>query len=558
MSLGHRTPATVHFNKSRSETLTYQPENIVPKMRDTTGRTRHSKLTFEDKMRSYAGDTAMSAAISRRLVSSFAVILGLVFSMILTMSSSVAAQGLLWAKRAGGTGSNDVATGTAVDGSGNIYVTGIFQGSATFGLGEANQTTLISAGSDDMFVAQYSSSGVLLWAKRAGGTGLDRGVGIAVDGLGNIYVAGIFQGSATFGLGEANQTTLTSSGGSDDIFVAQYDSSGTLQWAKGAGGTGSDRGAGIAVDGLGNSYVTGWFNGTAMFGQGQANQTTLTSSGGSDDIFVAQYDFNGALQWAKRAGGAGQDQGAGIAVDGSGNSYVTGYFNGSATFAQGQANQTTLTSVGDREMFVAKYDSIGTLLWAKRSGGTGADRGFSIAVDGLGNIYVTGLFQVTATFGQGQANQTTLTSNGSDDIFVAKHDSSGALQWAKRVGDTESDGGLSIVVDGFGNSYATGFFSGSATFGQGQANQTTLTSAGARDIFVAKYDSSGLLQWAKRAGAGGTSIDQGMGIAVDGSGNGYVAGYFNGTATFGQGEANQTTLTSAGGADIYVAKFAGN
>jgi Glucodextranase, domain B/Beta-propeller repeat len=483
------------------------------------------------------------------------MILGLLCFMVLAMSQSVAAQGLLWAKRAGGTGSGDAATGIAVDGLGNVFVTGIIQGSATFGLGEVNETTLTSAGGDDIFVALYGSNGSLQWAKRAGGTGLDRGVGIAVDGSGNSYVTGVFNGSATFGLGEVNETTLTSAGG-DDIFVAQYDSSGTLQWAKRAGGSGTDRGVSIAVDGSGYASVTGWFNGSATFGQGQASQATLTAAG-SDEIFIAQYDSSGMLQWARRAGGSGLDQGAGIAVDSAGNVYVTGFFNGSATFAPGQANQTTLTTAGDRDMFVAKYDFIGTLVWARRSGGTGADRGFSIAVDGSGNSYVTGLFNGTATFGPGQPNQTTLTSAGSDDIFVAQYDSNGALQWVKRAGGTGSDGGLGIAVDGSGNSYVTGFFSVSATFAPGQANQTTLTSAGARDIFMVKYDSAGLLQWAKQAGAGGTNYDQGLGLVVDGSGNVYGVGYFNGTATFGQGEANQTALTSAGGADIFVAKFAG-
>ncbi|MGH8459885.1 MAG: hypothetical protein ACRESV_11070, partial [Nevskiales bacterium] len=104
----------------------------------------------------------------------------------------------------------------------------------------------------------------------------------------------------------------------------------------------------------------------------------------------------------------------------------------------------------------------------------------------------------------------------------------------------------------------TGFFSLTATFGQGQANQTTLTSAGSRDVFVATYDSVGLLQWAKGAGAGGTNLDQGTSVAVDGSGSLYAVGYFNGSATFGPGEANQTTLTSLGGIDIFVAKFGGN
>ena len=499
------------------------------------------------------------------LTANAAYTIGTLGSATVTIVDNDMAPGsLLWVTPAGGTSTGDAGTGMAVDLVGNVYVAGIFRGSATFGLGEANQTTLTSAGSDDVFVAQYDSSGLLQWAKRAGGAGMDRGSGIAVDGAGNVYVAGIFQGSATFGLGEANQTTLTSAG-SDDVFVAQYDFDGTLLWAKRAGGTGLDRGVAIAVNGLGNSYVTGWFNGTAIFGQGQSTQTSLTSAG-SDEIFIAQYDFDGTLLWAKRAGGAGMDQGAGIAIDGFGDVTMTGFFNGMATFAQGQANQTTLTSSGNRDMFIAKYDSIGTLLWAKRSGGTGADRGFNIVVDGMRNSYVTGLFNGSATFGLGQANQTTLTSVGLDDMFVAQHDASGTLQWVKRAGGTGSDSGLGIGVDGLGNSYVTGFFNGithpgPATFGLGEPNQTTLLSAGDRDIFVVKYDSNGLL-WAKRAGAGGTSTDQGLGLAVDGSGGIYTIGYFGdnavgASATFGQGETNQTTLTSAGGTDIFVAKFAG-
>ena len=176
-------------------------------------------------MRSYPFENAVSVAISRRLASSFAVIFGLALSLILALSSSVEAQGLLWVKQAGGTSSGDAATAVAVDSSGNLYVAGNFQGAATFGIGEANQTTLSSAGNDDLFLAKYSSSGLLQWVKRAGGSLQDRALSIALDTAGNVYVTGYFQGSATFGLGEISQTTLTSAGG-DDIYVAQYNSSG--------------------------------------------------------------------------------------------------------------------------------------------------------------------------------------------------------------------------------------------------------------------------------------------------------------------------------------------
>jgi hypothetical protein len=318
-----------------------------------------------------------------------------------------------------------------------------------------------------------------------------------------------------------------------------------------------EAGYGIAVDGSGNSYVIGYFEGSATFGAGEANQTVLTADG-NFDIFVAKYNSSGALQWAKRAGGADFDEAYGIAVDGSGNSYVTGYFEGSATFGAGEANQAVLTVAGSNDAFVAKYNASGALQWAKRAGGTGFVDGIGIRADSSGNSYVAGTFSGSATFGAGEANQTILTAAGSGfDIFVAKFNSSGAVQWAKRAGGTGSDEGYAIGVDGSGNSYVSGYFEGSATFGAGEANQTTLTAAGSGfDIFVAKYNSSGAVQWAKRAG--GTDLELGYGIAVDGSGNSYVTGYFDGSATFGAGEANQTTLTSAGGLDIFVAKFFGN
>jgi hypothetical protein len=188
-------------------------------------------------------------------------------------------------------------------------------------------------------------------------------------------------------------------------------------------------------------------------------------------------------------------------------------------------------------------------------------------VDGSGNSYVTGIFNGSSTFGQGEANQTTLTSAGLEDIFVAKHNANGELQWVTRAGGVGSDGGLGIGVDGFGNSYVTGWFNGithpgSAIYGQGEANETTLISAGDRDLFLAKYNSNGLLQWVKQAGAGGASTDQGMGIAVDPLGTIYMSGFFGdhvatASAIFGPGEPNQTTLTSVGGSDIFVAKFVG-
>jgi len=471
---------------------------------------------------------------------------------IFCVSSAVYAQApdFLWAKLAGGSGS-DEGRGIAVDGAGNSYVTGVFQSSATFGLGEPNETTLTGASSvGDIFVAKYDNSGALVWAKRAGGSGFGVSFGIAVDASGNSYVTGSFNGSVTFGPGEANETNLTSTGvGFPNIFLAKYDAGGALVWAKRAGGSNGDSGLGIAVDGAGNSYVTGSFRGSAIFGPGEANETTLTSVG-LDDIFVAKYDANGALVWVKRAGASGDSfhEGRDVAVDGAGNSYVTGTFDGSATFGLGEANETTLSGIS-REIFVAKYDANGALVWAKRAGGSSFDRGFGLAVDGTNNSYVTGGFSGSATFGPGEANETTLSGTGGE-IFVAKYDANGALVWAQSAGGSNTDLGSGIAVDGAGNSYVTGNFNGSATFGPGEANETTLFGTGP-EIFVAKYDANGALVWAQSAG--GSNIDTGNGIAVDGAGNSYVTGAIRFSATFGT-----IALTSAGGYDIFIAKLKGH
>jgi len=500
--------------------------------------------------------------------SRIALVLPLMLLLVFSLNEITQAQNLIWAQSAGdGALEPDDGKDIAVDATGNAYVAGYFQNaSITFGLGTLNETTLISDGPQDIFVAKYDAHGLFVWAKRAGGTGPDGGEGIAVDGSGNIYVTGS-QFSGTFGRGEPNETIL--SGG---VFVAKYDANGFLIWAKEASNTSSASGRGIAVDALGNSYVTGVFDQSVTFGPGEANQTTLTSSG-LRDIFLAKYNVNGLLQWAKHAvSGVDDEFGGGIAIDAAGNSYVTGSFANSggntvgvtAVFGVGEANETTLISAGNSDVFVAKYDHNGLLQWAKRAGGLGSsignfeENGADIRVDGSGNSYVTGSFDESATFGPGEANETTLTGVY-EEIFVAKYAANGALIWAKRAsGNFGFDRGEGIAIDATGNSYVTGIFDGSVTFGPGEANETTLSGV-ALEIFVAKYGANGLLLWAKRAGrVGGSSppsLDGGRSIVLDGLNNSYVTGHFENLATFGLGEARETTLTGGNEFEVFVAKY---
>jgi hypothetical protein len=449
---------------------------------------------------------------------------GLLFCYLILVSLGLKAQApdFAWARKAGGSDS-DVGSGIVVDGSGNSYVIGGFIGTTIFG-----NFTLTSSGLSDVFIAKYDPAGTVLWAMKAGGTDDEYGASIAVDGSGNCYVTGQFGGSATFG-----NTTVVSSG-SEDVFIAKYDATGAVLWVKQAGGTSSDEGYDIAVDNSGNSYVTGYFSGSATFG------STILTGSGSADIFIAKYNAVGTMLWASQAGGTSGDYGQGIAVDGSGNSYVTGHFFGSVTLGS-----VTLASIGSADIFVAKYDGSGTVLWAKQSGGTTPDVSDGIAVDGNSNSYITGYFRGSATFGN-----TTLSSSGDADIFIAKYDASGTVLWAKRAGGTIGDDiGKDISIDSSGNSYVTGYFSGSATLGS-----VTLVSSGSYDIFIAKYGASGTLHWAQQAG--GTSDDYSNSIDVDDSGNSYLSGYFNGSGTSsGSATFGSTTLVSSGSVDIFIAKL---
>ncbi len=435
--------------------------------------------------------------------------------MLLGVMLKAQSEDWLWVNGAGGA-SSDRGRAIATDVFGNSYITGNYMGTATFG-----STTLTSSGSDDIFIAKLDRFDNWLWVKRAGGTEVDAGYGIAIDTDGNCYVTGYFQGTATFG-----GTSLVSSGASD-IFIAKLDVNGNWLWANKAGGDNSDTGNGISTDADGNCYVTGYFLDTATFGA-----TTHVSSG-SSDIFITGIDTNGNWLWTNRAGGPTTDMGYGISANAEGTCYVTGSYVGNASFGD-----TNLTSSGSSDIFVAKIDSDSDWLWAFSAGGTGSDTGNGIATDPNGNCYITGSFSGTAGFGS-----TNLTSSGGVDIIISKIDPNGIWLWAKRAGGTGADAGYGIATDTSGNCYATGFFSGFAGFGS-----TSLTSAGANDIFNTKLDTNG--NWLRAKRAGGSSLDVGYGIASDSNGNSYLTGVFVGIATFGS-----LSITLSNSNDIFIAKL---
>jgi hypothetical protein len=392
----------------------------------------------------------------------------------------------------------------------------------------------------------FSQAPDWLWSKRIGGINSDYGYSIAIDpASGDVYTTGDFGGTVDFDPG-AGTFNLTGGGG----FISKLDSSGNFIWAKAIGGSGVS----ISIDpASGDVYTTGIFLGTTDFDPG-AGIFNLTDAG-SYDSFISKLDASGNFVWAKSMGGMGQDVGYSIAIDASGNVYTTGGFEGTADFDPG-AGVFNLTTRGSSDIFISKLDASGNFIWAKAMGGTDSDIGYSIAIDpsGSGAVYTTGLFYWAADFdpGTGVFNLTTV---GMNDIFISKLDASGNFVWAKAMGGSSTDQGISIAIDpaGSGAVYTSGGFDGTSDFDPDSSASFNLTSNGWYDIFLSKLDSSGNFVWAKAMG--GTTDDQGYAIAIDPAGSGavYTSGYFKNTVDFDPG-VGVFPLTSAGNADIFITK----
>lgn len=237
--------------------------------------------------------------------------------------------------------------------------------------------------------------------------------------------------------------------------------------------------------------------------------------------------------WFQPGGGLTIDEGYAISSDNNGNSYITGYFTGTADFGA-----STLNSAGSSDIFVAKLNNAGSYDWAVQAGGTGSDRGFSIATDSQGNSYVTGFFTGSADF-SGQ----TVVSAGAQDIFIAKYNAAGVLQWVESAGGAGADIGNGITLDNQDNPIVTGEFNGSSSFGA----VTLVSTAGTPDVFISKLDGAGAFSWTQQGASDATN--KGVEVACDNAGNIYATGQFGDTITF------DITHNNASLNSIYLVKF---
>jgi hypothetical protein len=413
---------------------------------------------------------------------------------------------IIYSTYLGGTG-NEVGEGIGVDGSGNAYIVGLTS-SAEYPTLNAAQGTY--GGNIDAFVTKLTAGGALSYSTFLGGSNYDQGFGVAVDGSGNAYATGWTYETDDFPTLNAFQAT---SAGYADAFVTKLTSSGTLSYSTYLGGSYGDEGNAIAVDASGNAYITGEVY-SPDFPTLNPAQATRGGAAPDVDAFVTKLSSSGALSYSTYIGGSDDDRGNGIGVDGSGNAYVVGG-TGSTDFPISNALQGTIA--GSSDAFVTKLTASGAFSYSTYLGGAGGELGSGIAVDGGGNAYITGMTS-SSDYPALNALQGTF-GGGYTDAVVTKITPGGALSYSTYLGGSESEGGYGIAVDGSGNVYTIGHTS-STDFPLLNPVQGTIVAG--PDLFMTKLTPSCALAYSTYLGGSGLEI--GHGIAVDGSGYVYLTG----------------------------------
>ena len=405
------------------------------------------------------------------------------------------------------------------------------------------------------------------WGLSIGNKGRDETTGISLDPLGNLYMTGTFEDSVDVIDGAGVE--YVKGNGWRDILVAKYSPAGDKLWAFALGDLGWDRGWALTTDDQGAVYVGGVFSGTVDFDP-SAGTTAFTANpaGVWPDGYLAKYDTDGNLLWAKHLLTA-RDRAASqtatllaihsMEIDGNGDLVIGGAFWDTVYLSPSKmiVSQTSL-----RDMFLAKYDTDGNLLWGQQMGGGGDQQIQALTTDEQDNIFTTGYFFGTPDFDPAGGGST-LTSAGLEDMFLAKYTSTGSLDWVKGIGsingsNTSSEMGMDVGTDAMGNVYFTGRLLGPADFDPSSAMGDIVLFSSAAS-FVAKYDSQGGFDWVFSFEGNGTHV--GKQLSVFPSGDFYLAGEY---AAFGAGidldpSVDSMRITSLGGSvDIFVAKYDAN
>ena len=441
------------------------------------------------------------------------IVLMIIILLITTVNTN--GQNWQWVKHFGGV-HDDGGSKMCTDAAGNIYMTGAFgYPSGTFGT-----TTITTIALMDVYITKFDNAGNFIWSKRAGGftqTDSNGGSDIQYESSSNsIIIVGQMNGT--------NETVDSCNiGWGNKIFLSKLDLNGNCIWSVSMALGSNCNGGYIALDNSGSIYMTGSNPFSASF------TTGIIPAG----CFLAKFNSsNGACLWAKK-----------ITNPGSFTASLT-YFNhnlyiGGTNSSDTIAVDTATVFARSKDIFISKFDTAGNVLWLKTMGGPNLDRGGTLALDGGGNIYTTGYFTDTAYFGS-----TMLTNGTNKDWYIAKYRNNGNLVWVRQVHSTANTEFGLVSTDNNGNTYASGLFAGSATFG---AN--TLTATSSFDMFITRYDSSGVCLGAKNVNTGGI-LGNGGDIITNTDGSCYVSNSFSATANF-----DDLPVTSYGESDVYLSKL---
>jgi Beta-propeller repeat len=392
-----------------------------------------------------------------------------------------------WARQIGSE-ANDGSFSLAMDAWGNLYISGY-----TFGSLDGNT----NAGRSDAFLTKYDPSGNKIWTRQIGTPGWDGSNGVTVDNTGNIYISGY-----TYGDLDGN----TNAGVAEDAFLTKYDPLGNKLWTRQIGTERGDRSDSVATDTSGNIFISGYTR-SSLDGNTHAGQS---------DAFLTKFDPSGNTIWSRQIGALSDDRSTSVVTDTFGNAYISGK-------VEGDLND--INSSGNGDAFISKYDPSGNEVWTRQIGSSYYDSSQSVAVDILGNVYISG-----ATFGSFDGN----TYAGSLDVFLAKYDSLGNKLWTRQFGTEAEEGSLSVVTDKWGDVYISGY----------TADGLDGSTPDVWDAFLIKYDPSGNQIWAQQIGTSG--YDQGNAVIVDALGNLYLSGRTGGSLA-GQ--------IHAGDLDAFLMKF---
>ena len=431
-----------------------------------------------------------------------------------------------WATYFGGS-LNDYLYCVTTDKDGYVLGCGYSASSAGIATSGAYQNTL--NGTSDGFIAKFNNTGILQWATYYGGPGNDYAFAVVSDTGANIIASGYTNSTSGITTSGAYQTVF---GGSSDAFVAKFSSSGILQWSTYLGGSGTEIGYSVILDGINNIAVAGYSYSTSGIATSGAWQTVY--GGGNRDGFVAKFTSDGNIRWATYFGGTDDDYVYKITSDADSNIYAVGSTSSTIGIATSGAHQTTMS--GNYDAYIAKFNASGSLQWATYYGGAGYDYGYGIICDAGGAVFATGY--TTSQTGIAYGNVYQPVFRGSSDGYLGKFNTSGTLQWGTYVGGTGNDYGMGIAVRLDGNILLSGYTISTDSFSTPGAYQTTF--GGATDAFAAQINTSGILQWATYFG--GSASELAYDICIDNSNNIFVAGITSSSFGIATTGAWQTTL----------------